>query len=67
MTRIDKFHALPIGKQLTALAHITSIFNSCKYCVYADRVCFAQACADKKKTCDAGRALWWLQEYKSDF
>ena len=67
MTRIDKFHALPIGQQLNVLASITNTYM-CKYCIYC-RDGIDLACkGDKGANCYTGHAMWWLGEYnKSDF
>ena len=65
MTRIDKFHALAIGKQLNALAKITSQYNCCKFCAYNDGNCKYMG---SEKVCDDGHILWWLKDYKeTDF
>jgi hypothetical protein len=65
MTRIDKFHALPIGQQLNALAKIISTCCPCDCCVYYDGEC---PCNSDNKNCDEGCALWWLKDYeKTDF
>lgn len=65
MTRIDKFHALPIGQQLNTVAKIINTANNCKYCAFNNGSCPY----DKGlELCVEGRVIWWLKDYeKTDF
>jgi hypothetical protein len=65
MTRIDKFHALPIGQQLNALSRLTEPLNRCKYCAYLGESCPYNG---DNKVCHDGHSLWWLENYtETDF
>jgi hypothetical protein len=64
MTRIDKFHALPIGQQLNALSKIISVCCPCDCCVY---YC-GEECPHNfnNNACKDGCALWWLRDYEGN-
>ena len=65
MTRIDKFHALPIGQQANALSRLTDCVDCCKYCAYLDGLCPHNG---DNKVCHDGHTLWWLENYtEADF
>lgn len=61
MTRIDKFHALPIGQQLNALAKIISECCPCDCCAYyGGSECLRNSDIN---ACRDGCAIWWLKDY----
>lgn len=65
MTRIDKFHALPIGKQLQVLSN--KKWNMpCERCAFygSDGCIVHQDLELNLDDCEIGYRIWWTMDYQ---